>query len=80
PHTYRLAGLSCLAGDVIGDYSFDEPLQIGDQIVFQDMAHYSMVKTSFFNGIQHPDIAILRSGKLERIRSFTYQDYKRRLG
>ncbi|MBT8041534.1 MAG: carboxynorspermidine decarboxylase [Pontiella sp.] len=80
PHTYRLAGLSCLAGDVIGDYSFDEPLQIGDRIVFQDMAHYSMVKTSFFNGIQHPDIAILRSGKLERIRSFTYQDYKRRLG
>lgn len=78
-HTYKLAGLSCLAGDMIGDYSFDEPLKVGDQLVFQDMAHYSMVKTTFFNGIQHPDIGILRNGELEIIREFNYQDYKQRL-
>jgi carboxynorspermidine decarboxylase len=77
--TYRLAGLSCLAGDVIGDYSFDEPLTPGDQLVFGDMAHYSMVKTSFFNGIQHPDIAIQRSGTIEIVRRFNYADYKNRL-
>ncbi|MDF7806908.1 carboxynorspermidine decarboxylase [Pontiellaceae bacterium B12219] len=78
-HTYRLAGLSCLAGDVIGDYSFDEPLKAGDQLVFRDMAHYSMVKTTFFNGIQHPDLAIRRNGELDVIRRFDYQDYKNRL-
>ncbi|MEE9369378.1 MAG: carboxynorspermidine decarboxylase [Pontiella sp.] len=78
-YTYNLAGLSCLAGDVIGDYSFDEPLNIGDQLVFQDMAHYSMVKTSFFNGIQHPDIVINRNGKVDVVRAFDFQDYKARL-
>jgi carboxynorspermidine decarboxylase len=78
-HTYRLAGLSCLAGDVIGDYSFDQPLTVGDQLVFGDMAHYSMVKTTFFNGIQHPAIAIKRGDTIETIREFSYQDYKRRL-
>ena len=78
-YTYKLAGLSCLAGDVIGDYSFDEPLNIGDPLIFQDMAHYSMVKTTFFNGIQHPDICIKRGHKIELIREFTYQDYKGRL-
>lgn len=78
-HTYKLAGLSCLAGDVIGDYSFDQPLKIGDQLVFKDMAHYSMVKTTFFNGIQHPDIGILRDGKVEIVREFSYVDYKARL-
>ncbi len=79
-HTYKLAGLSCLAGDVIGDYSFDEPLAAGDRLVFGDMAHYSMVKTTFFNGIRHPDIAILRNGTVEVVRSFDYDDYKHRLG
>ena len=79
PYTYRLAGMSCLAGDVIGDYSFDEPLKPGDQLVFGDMAHYSMVKTTFFNGIQHPDIAILRDGKIDVIRRFGYEDFKNRL-
>ncbi len=79
PYTYQLAGMSCLAGDVIGDYSFDEPLQPGDRLVFGDMAHYSMVKTTFFNGIQHPDIAILRNGQIEIIRRFGYQDYRNRL-
>jgi carboxynorspermidine decarboxylase len=78
-YTYNLAGMSCLAGDVIGKYSFDQPLQAGDQLVFGDMAHYSMVKTSFFNGIQHPDIAIQRQGKIEVVRTFTYDDYKNRL-
>jgi carboxynorspermidine decarboxylase len=78
-HTYRLAGLSCLAGDVIGDYSFDKPLKIGDRLYFQDMAHYSMVKTTFFNGVQHPAIAIKRGNEIETIREFNYQDYKNRL-
>lgn len=77
--TYRLAGMSCLAGDVIGDYSFDQPLQVGDQLVFTDMAHYSMVKTTFFNGIQHPAIAIRRGQNIDIVREFTYADYKGRL-
>ena len=78
-HTVRLAGLSCLAGDVIGDWSFDQPLKVGDQLVFEDMAHYTMVKTSFFNGIQHPSIAIQRGDEIEVVREFNYQDYKNRL-
>lgn len=78
-HTVRLAGLSCLAGDVVGDWSFDQPLQVGDQLVFEDMAHYTMVKTSFFNGIQHPAIAIRRGDEIEVVREFNYQDYKNRL-
>ena len=78
-YTYRLAGLSCLAGDVIGDYSFDRPLKPGDRLVFKDMAHYSMVKTTFFNGVQHPDIAIRREENIEVIRQFSYEDYKHRL-
>jgi len=80
PYTYRLAGLSCLAGDVIGDYSFDEPLRVGDRVVFLDMAHYTMVKTTFFNGIRHPDIGIKRKGNIEIIRKFNYEDYKNKLG
>ncbi|QHI69341.1 carboxynorspermidine decarboxylase [Tichowtungia aerotolerans] len=78
-HTYRLAGLSCLAGDVIGDWSFDEPLKPGDRLEFLDMAHYTMVKTTFFNGIQHPSIAIQRGDELEVVRKFNYQDYKNQL-
>ncbi len=78
-NTCRLAGLSCLAGDVIGDYSFDRPLKLGDQLVFEDMAHYTMVKTSFFNGIQHPSIAIQRGDQLDVVREFGYDDYKGRL-
>ncbi|VGO14712.1 Carboxynorspermidine/carboxyspermidine decarboxylase [Pontiella desulfatans] len=78
-HTYKLAGLSCLAGDQIGDYSFDEALKVGDRLAFQDMAHYSMVKTTFFNGIQHPDIGIRRNGTVEMVREFNYGDYKGRL-
>jgi len=80
-HTYRLGGLSCLAGDVIGDYSFDTPLAIGDRLVFQDMAHYTMVKNTTFNGVPLPTIATCdpRSGRYEVIRRFGYEDYKSRL-
>lgn len=80
-HTYRLAGLSCLAGDVIGDYSFDEPLRPGDRLVFEDMAHYTMVKTTMFNGVQHPAIAVCDSGtgRFEVVRRFTFEDFKHRL-
>ncbi len=80
-HTYRLAGLSCLAGDVIGDYSFDAPLRPGDRLVFLDMAHYSMVKTTTFNGIQLPAIVLRRAqtGALEVVRRFGYADFKARL-
>ncbi|PLY02498.1 MAG: carboxynorspermidine decarboxylase [Desulfuromonas sp.] len=79
PYPYRLAGLSCLAGDVIGDYAFAEPLQVGDRLAFGDMAHYSMVKTSFFNGVRHPAIGIQRGGEIEIVREFSYEDYRNRL-
>ena len=80
PYTYRLGGPSCLAGDIIGDYSFDEPLKIGTRLVFTDMAIYSMVKTNTFNGIRLPSIALLRkNGQLETLRTFGYEDFKKRL-
>jgi len=80
PHTYRLGGTSCLAGDVIGDYSFDTPLVPGSRLVFEDMIHHTMVKTTMFNGVRHPDIAILReSGNFETIRRFSYEDFRNRL-
>ena len=76
-YTYRLAGPSCLAGDIIGDYSFDRPLKIGNKLVFTDMALYSIVKSTTFNGINLPDIAVIRDGgKIEVIRKFGYQDYR----
>jgi carboxynorspermidine decarboxylase len=78
-YSYRLAGMSCLAGDVIGDYSFDQPLKPGDRLVFEDMAHYTMVKTTMFNGIKHPSIAIQRGNDVEIVREFHYEDYKNRL-
>jgi carboxynorspermidine decarboxylase len=80
-HTCRLGGLTCLAGDVIGDYSFDQPLAPGDRVVLLDMAHYTMVKTTTFNGIQLPAIAWWReaSGEVEVIRRFGYEEYKNRL-
>ncbi len=78
--TYRLAGNSCLAGDYIDAYQFDHQLQIGENIIFQDMIHYTTVKTHMFNGLQHPDIAILHTnGQLETLRHFTYQDYLNRM-
>lgn len=80
-HTYRLGGLTCLAGDVIGDYSFREPLQVGQQVVFQDMAHYTMVKNNTFNGVRLPSIAIYHpeSDSVEVVRKFGYEDYRNRL-
>jgi carboxynorspermidine decarboxylase len=80
-YTYRLAGLSCLAGDVIGEYSFDCELRPGSKIVFTDMAHYTMVKTNTFNGINLPDINIYHpeTDKIELIREFGYEDFKTRL-
>lgn len=78
-HTYRLAGPSCLAGDIIGDYSFDEPLKRGDRLVFIDMALYSIVKSTTFNGINLPDIAVARTGGgVEVARRFGYRDYRMR--
>lgn len=78
--TCRLAGHSCLAGDVIGEYSFDEPLIAGDRLVFTDMAHYSMVKTNTFNGLKLPSIALWRRGEgLRIVREFGYHEYKSRL-
>ncbi|MEI7435444.1 MAG: carboxynorspermidine decarboxylase [bacterium] len=82
PHTYRLGGLTCLAGDVIGDYSFPEPLRPGMRLVFLDMAHYTMVKTTMFNGVNLPDICVRRAetGRIEVLRHFAYEDYRGRLG
>ncbi len=80
-YTYRLGGPTCLAGDVIGDYSFNEPLKIGDTITFDDMSHYTMVKTTMFNGVKHPDICVRHEdGSIETLRKFTYDDFKGRLG
>jgi carboxynorspermidine decarboxylase len=80
-YTYRFGGPTCLSGDVIGDYSFDAPLQIGDQIVFHDMAHYTMVKNTTFNGVPLPAISIIREdGSVELVREFGYQNFKCRLG
>lgn len=79
-HTYRLGGNTCLAGDVMGDYSFERPLKIGDKIVFEDQIHYTFVKSTTFNGVRHPALAIWRkTGDLEVIRSFSYEDFKNRL-
>ncbi len=80
-HTFRLAGPSCLAGDVIGDWSFDKQLAPGDRLAFLDMAHYTMVKTTTFNGIQHPAICVFEpeTGELKVVRSFTYEDFRGRL-
>ena len=79
PHSYRLGGNSCLAGDVVGEYSFDKPLEVGDRLVFTDMAHYSMVKTTTFNGVRLPTICLHKNGKTEIIRTFGYDDFKHRL-
>ncbi len=80
PCTYRLAGPTCLAGDVIGDYSFDAPLHPGDRLVFEDMAIYTMVKNNTFNGMPLPDIVLRKAdGSLQTVRRFGYADFKSRL-
>lgn len=79
-HTYRFGGPTCLAGDIIGDYSFDYPLNIGDKVIFCDMALYSMVKTNTFNGMKLPNIAIRDlSGECRVVKSFGYEDFRNRL-
>ena len=77
---WRMGGTSCLAGDFYGDWAFDHELRVGERIVFEDMIHYTMVKTTMFNGVQHPAIAIARrDGRLEIVREFGYEDFKGRM-
>ena len=78
--TYRVGGTSCLAGDSIGEYSFDYQLKAGDRILFDDMSHYTMVKTNFFNGIKHPSIYLHNKDHVNvLLRRFTYEDYRNKL-
>jgi carboxynorspermidine decarboxylase len=80
PNQYRLGGVSCLSGDFMEEYAFEKPLKVGQKIVFEDMIHYTMVKTTTFNGVTHPNIAILRPDeKLDIVRRFSYRDYRNRL-
>ena len=79
-NTYRLGGNSCLSGDFMGSWRFDHPLEIGEKLIFEDMIHYTTVKTNMFNGITHPSISMLKSdGKLQKMRIFGYSDYKNRM-
>lgn len=79
-HTYRFGGNSCLSGDFMGDWHFSHPLRIGDRLTFEDMNHYTTVKTNMFNGIAHPDIVLVdRNGTPSCLRRFTFQDYKSRM-
>jgi carboxynorspermidine decarboxylase len=81
PFTYRLGGLTCLAGDVIGDYSFDHELRVGERLVFLDMSHYTLVKTSTFNGVRLPSIALRHADdRYELVKRFGYESYRERLG
>lgn len=80
PHTYRIGGNSCLSGDWIGYWEMDSPLSIGDRIIFEDMNHYTTVKTTMFNGIHHPSLVLQRlDGSLQTLRQFGYEDYKGRM-
>ena len=80
-YSYRLGGQTCLAGDVMGDYSFDQPLEVGQRLMFDDMSHYTMVKTSTFNGIGLPSLALWNSetDEVNVVKQFGYQDFKQRL-
>jgi len=78
--TYRLGGMSCLSGDFLSEYSFDEELKAGDPVVLKDMMHYTMVKTTTFNGVQHPSIVIFtKEGEVKIVREFGYEDFRNRL-
>lgn len=80
PNTYRLGGNSCLSGDWMGYWQFDHPLEVGERVIFEDMLHYTTVKTNTFNGISHPAIAILRpDNELEYLREYGYEDYRSRM-
>ena len=79
-HIYRLGGNSCLSGDFMGLWQFDHPLQIGERVIFEDMIHYTTVKTTMFNGISHPSIGMLHGdGSFQLLRTFTYEDYRDRM-
>ncbi|UCM99304.1 carboxynorspermidine decarboxylase [Sulfurimonas sp. SWIR-19] len=79
-YTYRLGGNTCLAGDIMGDYSFDSPLHVGDTVIFEDQIHYTFVKNTTFNGVKLPSLVIKRkNGMMDFIKEFGYEDYKRRL-
>jgi len=79
-YDYRLGGNSCLAGDFLGRWHFDHELQVGEEVVFEDMIHYTTVKTTMFNGISHPAIGMLHEdGRLEILRRFTFEDYRNRM-
>ena len=79
-HIYRLGGNSCLSGDFMGSWLFDHALAVGENVIFEDMIHYTTVKTNMFNGISHPSLAIVRtSGGLEMLRTYGYEDYKARM-
>ena len=80
PHVYRIGGNSCLSGDFMGMWQFDHELQVGENVIFEDMLHYTTVKTCMFNGISHPSIALLHTdNELEVLRQFTYEDYRNRM-
>ena len=80
PHIYRLGGDSCLSGDFMGYWKFDHELQIGENIIFEDMIHYTTVKTTMFNGLSHPALMLVRpDGELEMLRKFSYEDYMNRM-
>ena len=79
--TYRLGGVSCLAGDYMSEYSFSQDLKIGDRLILEDMIHYTMVKTTMFNGVKHPDIVLAKAdGEMAVLRRFGYEDFRARLG
>ena len=79
-YIYRLGGNSCLSGDFMGSWRFDKPLKVGDKVIFEDMIHYTTVKTNTFNGITHPSLALLHcNGELEMLREYGYEDYKNRM-
>jgi carboxynorspermidine decarboxylase len=78
-HTYRIGGMTCLAGDIVSDYSFEKPLKVGDKLIFTDMAHYTMVKNNTFNGVGLPSIMTMDADTIELVKAFGYNDYKGRL-
>jgi len=76
-HAVILAGCTCLAGDLFGEYRFTNPLNIGDKIVFKNIGAYSLIKANRFNGYNFPDIVIAKNNQLQKIKHYTYQDYRR---
>lgn len=81
PYAYRLGGMSCLAGDFLDNYYFSQPVRVGDELLFDDMMHYTTVKTTMFNGVPHPDICLVDDhGEVTQRRRFGYEDYEARMG